>query len=325
MPDTSQLHLPESPDAVVQPRVGIFTTRMQKHEVFRTCGYELEDSIALFEDSVFVSAENKVIQHPVFRMRRWLENRQLPGRSLSLGLVRPTLEQDFDLFFTAPALPRDLVELTSFRDWRRRSKVAICYLQELWVSEFDMQLPSIINILNEFDYVFIGLHHSAEPLADRLDVPVEYMPLSVDGEAWAPCGPRPLKDRVIDLCAIGTMDTLSHDTLYDWAEETGRFYSYTTTGVANYAVSHHMHRQYLADTLQRSKFFFTYMAKRGFNQRAAQEEFGPRYFEGAAAGAILLGDAVTNNAAYRANIDWEDAVFEVPFSSADLPEIIEAL
>ena len=149
------------------------------------------------------------------------------------------------------------------------------------------------------------------------------MPLGIDAEMWNPYTGTP-KPRDIDVCAIGNMDPETHASLWEWSETTGRYYSFTTTGAANLAVPHRIHRQNLAQTLQRSKFFFTFMAKRVVtSQRSTQEEFGPRYYEGAGAGAIQVGDAVKTNPAYLEHMDWEGAVIDVPYTSADMPALLE--
>lgn len=68
------------------------------------------------------------------------------------------------------------------------------------------------------------------------------------------------------------------------------------------------------------------MAKRVVTrQRHVQEEFGPRYYEGAGAGAIQLGDALRTNPAFLKHMDWEDAVIETPFHCVHMPELLEEI
>lgn len=307
-------------------RIGLFSTRDIERHLYRCPGYEFEDLIAEnFGATSFVAPAPQVVRHPAIRAKRWLLRRSTRLGGVDFGAPGMTLDAEFDLFFAAPALPADLMMLSTVRNWRRQSKKAVCFLQELWLSEMKSQLPRVIGVLNQFDHVFCGLYHTAEALKSVLSVPVEYMPLGVDAEMFYPWH-RSDKSRVIDVCAIGNMDPDTHQALWDWAEESGRFYHHTAVAAANFSGSHKLHRRNLAQTLQRSKVFFTYLAKRVVTgQRAAQEEFGPRYFEGAAAGALQVGDTVTSNPAYRDYVNWDGAVIEVPYSSKDMPALLEEI
>lgn len=312
---------------LTKPRTGVFTLRSSARQVSRCVGYEFEDAIIedLEPGSVLIEPSADAQKQIGLKAKHWLQRRNLSFGAFDFGARTMSLGQDLDLFFTAPALPQDLLALSALSDWRQRSRHAVCYLQELWISEFDRHLPAILPILNQFDQVFVALYHTAEALSQKLDVPVEHLPLGVDTELWNPYLGKP-KARVIDACAIGHMDPVTHGSLWDWAEKTGRYYSFTTSSSARIGVPHKMHRQNLAQTLQRSKFFFTYMAKRAVTgQRSSQEEFGPRYFEGAAAGAIQVGDAVKTNPSFLASLDWDGAVVEAPFSSTGTPAILEEL
>ncbi len=259
------------------------------------------------------------------RAKRYLENRKVPSNTPWFGAKTAEIGRDLDLFFAAPAVPSDLLALDTIKDWRSRSRVAVCFLQELWISEFDVQLKGVRRVLDQFDHIFVAFHHTAEALSRLLGRKIEYMPLGIDAELWNPYQGAP-KPRWIDACAVGNMHPETHASLWDWAEKTGRYYSFTTTGSAPYAVSHRQHRQALAQTLKCSKAFFCYMAKRDVTiQRGTQQEFGPRYFEGAGAGSLILGDTIATDSAFRDYMDWDGAVIEAPFKTKDIPAILEEL
>lgn len=313
-------------DTTHKPRTGIFTLRNSVQHVFRCPGYEFEDVIAkeLEPDSLLIEGPPSTHLPFGLRARNWLQRKGVPAGDFTFGAETQSIGQDLDLFFVSPALPGDLVQLNTLSDWRQRSTKAVCYLQELWLAEIDDVVDLFGPILNKFDHVICGFYYSAKALQRKLDVPVSYMPYGVDAELFNPY--KLDAKRVIDACAIGNMDTITHDALCDWSGETGRYYHYTTTKVASYSVSHTQHRRNLAQTLQRSKYFFTYLAKKVVTeQRHEQQEFGPRYFEGAAAGAIQLGDSVKSNPAYLANLEWDGAVIDAPYSSSEIPAMIEAL
>jgi hypothetical protein len=307
------------------PQVAAFTTRGYRRDIFRCLGYEYEDAIVSeFHDGHLVEPVAAALGTMAFRARLWTERKGLdrlvhPGGGRTTGLGR-----DVDLFFAIPAIPADLIALSTIRDWRARSAFAVCHLQELWVVDIQKNMPWLRPILNRFDHVICMLRNSVEPLARELDVPVSYLPPSVDAESMCPWPTLPA--RIIDACAIGKMDPVTHEALWGWGQRTGRYYRFTTEAAAQYRDDHMWHRRALTQTLQRSKYFFTYRAKRDFiAQRKTQDEFGPRYFEGAAAGAVQLGDPLPGNPAYCENLDWEGAVVEAGFSSGDIPALIEEL
>ena len=307
------------------PRIGVFSLRAQRQEVFRCSGYEYEDLITSEIDSgLLVEPVPGAQAHRGARLQRFLQKNNLPGQTARFGAGETRMGQDVDLFFAYPAFVHELQELATIRDWRSRSKFAICHLQEAWTAEAETRIAGTLPILAQFDHIYCAMYHTVETLRNLLDVPVSYLPWGLDAETMCPWPAD--RDRVIDVAAIGRVDTGTHDALADWAARTGRYYNYTSTGLANYAVSHKHHRANFTQTLQRAQYFFVYLAKREMTaQRKEQREFGLRYFEGAAAGAIQLGDPVPENPGYADNLDWEGAVIEAPFGATDVPDIIARL
>lgn len=307
------------------PRIGVFSLRAQRQEVFRCSGYEYEDLIASeFDRGLLVEPVPAAQSHRGARLQKFLLKHNLPGQTARFGAAETSMGQDVDLFFAYPAFVHELQELATIRDWRSRSKYAVCHLQEAWSSEAETRIAGTLPILAQFDHIYCAMYHTVETLRGLLDVPVTYLPWGLDAETMCPWPAD--RARLIDVAAIGKVDNGTHDVLADWAAKTGRYYNYTSTGLANYAVSFKHHRANFTQTLQRAQYFFVYLAKREMTaQRKEQREFGLRYFEGAAAGAIQLGDLVSDNPGYAANLDWEGAVIEAPYGATDVPEIIARL
>ena len=307
--------------------VGVFTLRNFQKAVSRCSGYEFEDQIVdeLEASAALIEPPSHLGWDTAQRAKRWLQRKGLPaGYFHGKGAAFP-VDRQLDVLFFMPAVPYDLLALDAYRDWREKSDYAVCFIQEIWVNEIEGCLPDLKSILEKFDHVICGFYHSAKTLSQHLDTRVDYMPHSVDAELFNPFD-GPSWPRDIDACAIGNMDPVTHDALWDWSLRTGRYYSFTSTGAADFAVSHVHHRQQFIQTLKRSKFFFTYLAKRrSADQDLPQKEFGSRYFEGMAAGAIQLGEYVPDNPGYSENLDWDCALFEVGYSSKETPDIIERL
>jgi hypothetical protein len=80
---------------------------------------------------------------------------------------------------------------------------------------------------------------------------------------------------------------------------------------------HREHRRLLGDLLKRARYFLTYPGKvDASSQTGGQQEIGFRYFEGAAAGAVLVGEAPANPW-FEKLFGWTDAVIHLPYGSAD--------
>src|SRR5262249_28727557 len=85
------------------------------------------------------------------------------------------------------------------------------------------------------------------------------------------------------------------------------------------------HRFKLASLIQRAKYFMVYKAKIDEPEvTAAQEEIGLRFFEGAAGGAVMIGQAPMGDEIGR-QFDWPDAVIPLPFGSTDIMDLLAEL
>ena len=305
------------------PRIGVFSLRRTAQEIFRCSGYEYEDAI-LSEFHTGHLIEPVAHGHPGARLQRFLGRHGLPGQGMRFGADSAEMADDLDLLFAYPAFVHELLELNSVRDWRARSRFAICHLQEAWASEAETRIAEALPILRQFDHIYCAMYHTVEVLQKMLDVPVSYLPWGLNAESMCPWPAN--HARVLDVAAIGKVDGATHDSLWDWAGRTGRYYNYTSTGLAKYSVSHTHHRANFVQTLQRAQYFFVFLAKREHTiQRHTQREFGLRYFEGAAAGAIQLGDLLPDNPGFVEHLDWEGAVIEAPYGSDNVPDLIESL
>jgi hypothetical protein len=85
------------------------------------------------------------------------------------------------------------------------------------------------------------------------------------------------------------------------------------------------HRSLLANIAKRSRFVLVYpgLIDRP-DIRGNQIEMGNRYFEGAAAGAIMIGEPPQNDQ-YVKEFDWEDAVVRLPFGSDKIDVVLKDL
>lgn len=317
--DTVPISKMESPT----PRCAVMSMRNMDNHVARSHGYEFEDTILDgLEEAVLFAPGPGRLSGPMIRTKNWLARRTPRAAALPSGLHAVHLRQDVDLFFYSVAHLRDLNALSALHGWRRHAARAVCWLQELWIDGLDRE-RTLVERLNQFDLVVCSFAETVAPLQKRLSVPVVYLPWGVDTLAFCPF-PNPPR-RAIDMLSIGVRHPETHAGLIDHADRTGQFYSYETISGRAVMQDYRAHRQNYIGQLKRSRYFFSYLAKvERLQERGRQAEFGLRYIEGAAAGAVLLGNRI-DSLAFKENFGWEDAVIDVPYACPDIGEIIAGL
>jgi hypothetical protein len=240
------------------------------------------------------------------------------------GLKKTELHKDYDIFIAVCSIYADLPNINAISHWRRRCKLSICWLDELWaatVPNYKYWHPA----LDQFDYVFIGGRDSVSALSKAIGRTCHWLPGGVDALRFSPF-PDPV-DRVVDVYSIGRRHEAIHLELLKEAERSRLFYMYDTiANVANNNVrDHQKHRSFYASIAKRSRHFMVAVAKMDEpDQIQGQVEVGYRYYEGAAAGAVMIGD-VPACEAYRALFDWPEAVLPVKPDGSDVVGVIHTL
>jgi len=85
------------------------------------------------------------------------------------------------------------------------------------------------------------------------------------------------------------------------------------------------HRGMFANVAKRSRYFLVAPAKMDCPEETqGQIELGYRYFEGAAAGAVMIGQA-PNCEAFREMFPWPDAVIPIQTDGSDVIQTVAAL
>jgi hypothetical protein len=296
--------------------------RLESH-VARSHGYEFEDVILDgLEDAALFAPERGWAAEPLIRSKNWFSKRTPRAGALPSGLRPIRMAQDIDLFFYSVAQLRDLNFLSALRGWRRRAARAVCWLQELWVDGIERE-RALVERLNEFDLVICSFAETVAPLQKVLSVPVVYLPWGVDTLRFCPY-PDPPR-RAIDMLSIGVRHPATHAALVDHADRTGQFYSYETISGRATMPDYRAHRDNYIGQLKRSRYFFSYIAKvERMQERGRQIEFGLRYVEGTAAGAVLLGNQIESDA-FDEHFGWEDSVIDVPYDCPEIGAIIDGL
>jgi hypothetical protein len=308
-----------------RPRVGLLTSRRFSRMAFQ-CGY-LEAQDVLHDcgevDLICLDAE------PSFpRKQQWLRRLMYRDVSRKLAYVNPgvkrvQLAREYDVLIIMCPTYWDFLYINAIDDWKNHCRTSICWMDELWAASLPLYkywLPS----LRRFDHVFVGMKGTVDPLSDALGQRCHYLPGAVDAVRFSPYPNEPR--RVIDAYSVGRRWQGVHDALQRRAAANNTLYIHDTLqNGESQTPNHKEHRNLYANVAKRSRFFTVAPGKVGLNDETrGQVEVGFRYFEGSAAGTIMIGQA-PDCEAFRDMFDWPDAVVDVAPDGSNLDRVLDDL
>lgn len=298
---------------ILPRRVCIFSQRAMRQDVSRCSGFEFEDVVAELEDSQIVSAKWRGTGVLNFRARRWMSKRTDLFRFMPSGTEKQPLSEDFDIFGCFVQKPVELLALDAIPNWRERSKLAVCVLEEVWGSNI-AEFKPLIRALSRFDLITSAFANSCEELSQVTGRPVIHLPGAVDVKRFVRETPS---ERVIDVYYLGRKRNDLHAELLPMISARGGFYLYDSATKPPIAADHVVHRNLLASLVQHAKLFVVDYAKIGHtDQSAGQLSWGPRHVEGMGGGAVQIGYA-PDSEDYKRNFDWPEAIFSLPEDPAE--------
>src|SRR5262245_57615881 len=142
--------------------------------------YEFEDTLAGVTDALRLdvtdvpSLESSRRAYKLTRMATG--SRELARRLAPSPNCATILEQDFQLFFPIFRHSYELYSLMAVPNWRRRCRKAACFISEIGSD----QLPTyLLELLSEFDHIFLGTRNGAEEITSITSRPCTYLPYAV--------------------------------------------------------------------------------------------------------------------------------------------------
>ncbi len=308
-----------------QPRIAILSLRKKNDFVYNSCLYEFEDLIAEVDDvDIIEIAAVNTIEDFSYRLVK-----KSAGYIAPITQVKPPLnptidlEQEYDILFFIVDFPHSILHINLINHWRQKSKIAVCYVIELWKTELK-KFNNYLKFLKNFDYIFLGHSQIVEQVQKITNKPCAYLAPACDTLKFRPHSPNSI--RAIDMCSMGRRSNVTHQKLLDLARKKQFFYHYDPLGGSELHISNHQdHRTLNANILKNSRYFIAHHAKINvLEQTGDQIEIGYRFFEGAAAGTIMLGTA-PNNEVFEEYFGWENAVIPMPFDEPNIEAIITEL
>jgi hypothetical protein len=304
---------------VDQPRVLIFSLRnIYGKAHFRYPHFEFEDTICEV-DSADLLAPKVDPSSP----RASLATRlgfHTPV-ILNPGIEKVSLKKRYDILFTVCGHPQDLIMFNAVSSIKDSCAVSVCLVDELWAREIPLR-RHFLRILAKFDVVILYYSQTVKPLCEVIGRQCVFMPPGIDAISFCPY-PNPPR-RVVDVLSIGRRSEITHQKLLNMVKQDGLFYLHDSiAGIQT--LNSKEHRALFVNCAKRTRYF---IVNPGLidqpEKRGDQIEIGNRYFEGAASGAIMVGER-PNNEAFQMLFDWPDAVTQLPYNSSDIDLVMKDL
>lgn len=303
----------------------MWSLRNLQNFVYNSCLYEFEDIINDVDEADVLSpvAYNSLGTF----LKRVVENTTRYTPVSALATVNPygsgiDLAYDYEIYFVTLDFPWSIASINLLKNWRRRCRIAVCYIVEIWSQDLE-QLAHFKKFFSEFDLVCVGTYHVLEDVEKIMDSPCMFLLPGIDTLKFYP---NFEKERALDIVSIGRRSPVTHTALLDRADKEEFFYYHElTNGSVLRIEDHQRHRRLTANVLKSSRYFITNYAKADLpNQIMGEYEIGYRFFEGAAAGNVLIG-AAPHGHLFDRFFNWEDSIIPVNFDEPDINNIIDAL
>jgi hypothetical protein len=290
------------------------------------CGHlEAQDVLADSDDVDLICLDAE----PGFpRKVRWLRRLMYHDVTRRLAFANPgikpvKLERDYDLIVVMCQGYWEFLYINAIAGWKDHCRTSVCWIDELYAADVPRcryWLPS----LARFDHVVVGMHGTVGAMGEAVGRPCHYVPGGVDCLRFSPYPDPP--PRVIDVYSIGRRLEGVHQTLLKMAARDSLFYLHDTLqSSGSQASDHREHRDLYANIAKRSRFFMVAPGKVNVPEETqGQSEVGFRYYEGAAAGTVLVGRP-PDSPAFREMFDWPQSVVSVNADGSDLDAVLSQL
>lgn len=302
-----------------ESRVFILSERLTHHHVSACALYEFEDLIAEWNSAeVYAPTNSSAFSRKIYTLANFVTKSPQLSRLVTPDPNPYRLDREYDLFFYICSDIFKLINITSIKNWRQNCRKAVCLLDECWTEWLDRR-HFLLEPLKEFDHIFVGSHNSVEAVARYTGRPCSYLPVGVDTLNLSPYPAMP--PRSIDVWNMGRRSPVTHQALLKWAKQEHRNYLFDTTLLSNTG-NWKEHRWLVSSMLKRCRYFIANHAKADESTTIqGTMEIGLRYFEGAAAGTVMIGKP-PSGALFDRYFGWRDAVIPAPFDAPDIADTI---
>ena len=309
-----------------QSRILLLSLRQAENFIFNSCLYEFEDVVCQVDavELVLAPPQDQLLTKLITKTTKIITRHTKLGTFINPYSQSITLEQEYDLFFVIVDFPWNFYTLKFVKQWQQKCHKAVCYISETWHDEIN-KWQFALEFFSDFDHIFLGLNHSLEAVANITNCPCSYLPYAVDTLKFYPH--ISYFQRSIDLCNFGRRSPITHQALLNLAEKQDFFYWYEPLSKTKELRLNHFteHRTLIANLLKNSRYFLANYAKIDLTKRTKKhQEIPSRFFEGAAAGTVMLGCPPATQI-FKQYFDWSNAIIPVPFDAACIQDTIAQL
>jgi hypothetical protein len=309
----------------MKPRIFMPTARGFKKKAFYCGQYEAQDVLSDVADVDLI----QLVPGRRYKFKEAWQRRLLfrdVTRKLIFanpGLHKVRLAQQYDLFLVMCQMDHDFLNISAIDGWQDHCRTSVCWIQEMWAAHIPLY-KYWIHSLRRFDHVFVSSRGSVAALSEAIGRPCQWLPDAVDTLRFSPYPNPPA--RVIDVYSIGRRREEIHRALLKAAGRADIFYVHDTfAGSISDVLNYREHRDFFSNMAKRSRFFVVAPAKEGIpEETGGQVEIGARYYEGAAAGTVMIGQAPECEA-FRELFPWQDAVISLQADGSDVIKVLSSL
>jgi hypothetical protein len=315
-----------APARSASPRICMPTWRNFTRKVFQCSLYEAQDVLVEIDDVDLISLDMNLAawcKESWLRFSRHHVSSKLIFANMGLKQVKKVqLTKDYDVFIVVCSTFWDLLYINAIERWKDHCKISVCWIDEMWVAS--MPSRHWLHALSQFDHVFIGCRGTVSALSQAANRHCHWLPGGIDALRFSSFPDPPA--RVVDVYSIGRKHEGIHRELLKEMERGKLFYMHDTFSVANSdATNYQQHRNLFANIAKRSQYFVVSAAKmNALQETGGQVETGYRYYEGAAAGTVMIGQS-PDCEAYKDLFGWPEVVIEIQPDGSDLVDVLSAL
>jgi hypothetical protein len=308
-----------------KPRIFMPTARGFKKKAFYCGQYEAQDVLSDVADVDLI----QLVPGRRYKFKEAWQRRLLfrdVTRKLIFanpGLHKVRVAQQYDLFLVMCQMDHDFLNISAIDGWQDHCRTSVCWIQEMWAAHIPLY-KYWIHSLRRFDHVFVSSRGSVAALSEAIGRPCQWLPDAVDTLRFSPYPNPPA--RVIDVYSIGRRREEIHRALLKAAGRADIFYVHDTfAGSISDVLNYREHRDFFSNMAKRSRFFVVAPAKEGIpEETGGQVEICARYYEGAAAGTVMIGQAPECEA-FRELFPWQDAVISLQADGSDVIKVLSSL
>ncbi len=245
--------------------------------------------------------------------------------------ILPSTNEPVTLFLVCIYSLQSVQWLKQIRHWRKRFDKVALYIFDAYEAfeprpAWRDRISSFHRTINQIDHIFIGLRGGIDSYTNRFKPPVTFVPLAADVLQFGSCS----GSRCITVNGYGRQQAsreLALSQSFNTAGS-GRLFYHTSHTEFGRIRDYRAHRRLFWQLLASSQILLAedpLVANKPAGKTPFPFSFvGQRWFEGLAAGCVIVGSRPSCSEASHL-LDWEDATITPPADEAEFIPFLDTL